>query len=1517
MTDLRGPGTRVLLIGTAQYSDPSLPSLPSVSRSVTALSGLLRERCGVSENQCRVLLNPPDARTMAQAVAEEAQSAETVLVIYYLGHGLLGPGGELYLTASQTGELTPGLASHQALPFSAITEALAECRASCVAVILDCCFSGRPVTGLRAAVEPVFTLPATHGAYLLASAERLALAPEHQEFTTFSGALISLLTDGDRRGPRMLTLEDAYDFLFRTLRERGGPLPRRQAGDRSGELVLAVNPAQPEPEEPDDDVASPSHCPYLGLSAFNVDDAALFRGRERLIGELVAAAANALALRSPLVVVGPSGAGKSSLVHAGLLARLRESPAGLPGAAGWPCITLATPGDYPLQALAARLSPDRIVTADDLRQDPSRAADLVARLVRLPPRLADPALPPRLVLVIDQFEQLFVPSVSATERAAYLATIRAIARHEALVVLALRADFYGHAAEHPELLEALTVSQFIVGPMRPQEMQEAIEEPAKTVGLRLDPGLAEVILHELGAVDGTIVGSDALPLLSHALWAIWQHRSGSRLTMTGYHAVGRVTGAIATSAEEAYGAMSPDEQDSVRRMLPRLVRVGDEAPDTTRQLDRSALLRGLPDQEAAARALDRLTAARLVTLDRGSVRLSHEALIRSWPLLSGWVEADREWLKVSQRLAQDARTWQESGRDKSRLYRGGTLAGVRERAGASGRADELPSDAAGFLASSVQQERRVSRRRTAFIITLSLLLVLALGGGGTTLAFQRQADAQRNAALARLVAQEAGLFRSADPNLATQLSIIAYQIDHQSGTDALLASQGSPGILDDGEPTLDMAQSSGEKVVAVSTGTAIRLLNYQTGQYLGQTGAVATGPVVIGSAKSLLVGATGSLASLYPVSANVNTGSGLQVSRDLIQLWSITDPAHPRPLAVVPAHSADVVALALSPDERVLAAASMDGFIRIWDVADPGHPALIATLPGDGEAVYSLAFDPVGSILASTGADYKIRLWDLAQPAHPALLSQVPASTVNLNPMDPAMPHRVAFSADGKYLAGVTQVNSSEYPEVWNISNPRAPRAYVKPDTASASTFCAAVMGLAVIDNNSTPLTVLSSCPNELDVWQRETNRPTETQELQEMASLASPTDSQGTGTGGQMLTESGSVILNASPVGIEVWRVNSAEPGSLVNLRTYGGFAQGGFAVNSAGQPFLADTAWSGLIRLWSLSNPVNPRRLAYYADTSFPTTPLEVSMQANGIALSGNGKMLAGSEVHNGIPEVVLYRTARPQGAPVATIRNLSNGAIALALSSTGNLLAVSDNTNSASHNEPPVVKLYSLQDLSRPRLISALPGNTYDVLFSPDGRMLVALTANMMLTWDISDPSRPVELPAEHLSVASGYSAAAFSPDGALLAVKDGAGVLRLWHVGSNRLMGQSVLTEQASGTGTSVAFSPDGQTLAVAALPNGNSNSPVINLWDVANPAVPRLDAQWAQPDESTIYGLGFSSNGQVLAVEGQNYINLWSTNPALITSDLCADSGDAITPAQWNAYVPGLPYRPPCAREAIR
>lgn len=754
MTGLSGEGVRVLLIATATHDDDALPAVPAVRRSAEDLRAVLLER-GVRPEALRLVLDPADARAMATAVTEEAQRATAVLLVYFIGHGLPGPGGELHLAARSTGAtLVPGLAEHQALSFATLRQALSTSRAASVVVVLDCCYSGRSSLEARAHA-PGFELAPAHGLYLIGSAEQLALAEPDAAHTAFTGTVIDLLTHGDPRGPRQLTLDALYDAVFRTMRDAQQPLPRRQAGDRSGNLVLAPNPAvSAQPAAPPDEPQDPGRCPYPGLDAFGIDDVGLFHGREQMTKRLLAAVAES---DGPLVLVGASGSGKTSLLNAGLLAELRAD--GLPGSAGWPVVRV-TPGASPLDRLAARLDAASPDAADLLRADPGHTA-----------RLVGDRLGPRLVLLVDQLEELFTLCPDPAERTAFLRAVTALAepaeeRPGALVVFTLRADFYGQAAAHPELLPSLRDRQLLVEPMAGDELRAAIERPAAAAGLTLDDGLADLILHELGPPRAGV-----LPLLSHVLWSTWRRRSGSRLTVAGYRAVGGISEAIAATAEQVYGELDEPGRDAVRQMLPRLVRVGEDAADTARPVERSALLHDLPDLHAAQRAIDRLTEARLLTLDRDTARISHEVLLRAWPRLKKWIDADRDWLRAAQQLADDVGAWRQADRDPSLLYRGNRLAAVRERAAG---AAALEPELAEFIDVSRRHERRRTRRdRIAVALLVVLLLVAA---GLTTWATKANQETQRQLRIAqsRALAEDSMRFRDLDPRVALQLAQAAW-----------------------------------------------------------------------------------------------------------------------------------------------------------------------------------------------------------------------------------------------------------------------------------------------------------------------------------------------------------------------------------------------------------------------------------------------------------------------------------------------------------------------------------------------------------------------------------------------------------------------------------------------------------------------------------------------------------------------------------------------------------------------
>ncbi|KIF00452.1 hypothetical protein PL81_41170 [Streptomyces sp. RSD-27] len=410
------------------------------------------------------------------------------------------------------------------------------------------------------------------------------------------------------------------------------------------------------------------------------------------------------------------------------------------------------------------------------------------------------------------------------------------------MVLALRADFYGQAAAHPELLAALRDSQLLVEPMTPDELRAAVDGPAAAAGLVLDEGLADVILHEFGATTDRQPAAGALPLLSHVLWATWLRRSGSRLTVAQYRAAGGIAEAIKTTADSTYDGLDPQGREAVRLMLPRLVRVGEDTADTAQPVDRSALLHGLPDTAAAQLALDRFTRARLITLDHDSARISHEALLRAWPLLTEWVDADREWLRARQHLVADARAWERAGRESSLLYRGSRLAAVRERAASSADADAPDSVLAEFVDASWRQERRGARRTRIAVAFLMVLVVLATSGLIGSVIFQHRAERSGERDLARYLAAEAEDLREQQPGLAKQLSLVSYRMDKEAGRGALLNSRRSPGVINADERAEDLAYSGDGRVLAISVGAAIEL-RFQDGSARVEAGL--TGPVTI------------------------------------------------------------------------------------------------------------------------------------------------------------------------------------------------------------------------------------------------------------------------------------------------------------------------------------------------------------------------------------------------------------------------------------------------------------------------------------------------------------------------------------------------------------------------------------------------------------------------------------------------------------------------------------------------
>src|SRR5215208_6008436 len=418
-------------------------------------------------------------------------------------------------------------------------------------------------------------------------------------------------------------------------------------------------------------------CPYKGLNYFDESDADLFVGREGLTAKLVerilSLMSNGVVSQTRfLAVVGASGSGKSSLVRAGLVPALRWDKKSV----DWP-IHVLTPGAHPLESLAMTLTSESesvIATStliDDLSRDPRSLPLFVKR--QLPPGNQTPVL-----LIIDQFEELFTLCHSQEERTSFvenLLTATSESDGPLMLLITLRADFYAHCAAYVHLREALAQNQEYIGAMTDQELRRAIEEPARRGRWEFEPGLVDLLLHDVGHEPG------ALPLLSHALLETWQRRRGRMMTMSGYSSSGGVRGAIAETAEAVFTDQFNEEQQAIaRRLFLRLTELGDETAtgDTRRRATFNELILKPEDSDTTRQVLKILADARLITTSENSVEVAHEALIREWPTLRSWLEDNREGLRLHHQLTEAAQEWDSLNREPDMLYRGARLTQVQE-----------------------------------------------------------------------------------------------------------------------------------------------------------------------------------------------------------------------------------------------------------------------------------------------------------------------------------------------------------------------------------------------------------------------------------------------------------------------------------------------------------------------------------------------------------------------------------------------------------------------------------------------------------------------------------------------------------------------------------------------------------------------------------------------------------------------------------------------------------------------
>jgi WD40 repeat protein/DNA-binding SARP family transcriptional activator len=537
--------------------------------------------------------------------------------------------------------------------------------------------------------------------------------------------------------PQDGTLSLGEGAVDRVVARATDPDPRRRQSSVD-ELAAELREALTVPVDPTTAFV-PTRNPYRGLAAFEQADADDFHGRERAVGQMV----DVLEQERLLVVVGPSGIGKSSGVKAGLLPALANGA--LAGSETW-LVAEMVPGQSPFERLAAALG--RVATV----APPDVAGELAAS-VRSLDDVARQLLPDgtELVVVVDQFEELFTQTIDDHERRAFLKMIVDIASGASGVVrlvATLRADYFDRPLGYPGVGDAIKGRTVAVGAMTDDELADAVRLPAAGVGVEIEPALVDRITTEAALQPG------ALPLVQHTMVELFAGRQSNVITLAAFDEAGGLAGAIGRRAEAIYAGFDDQRRDATRRVFLRLVNVGEDRDDTRRRVRRTELEQlGISADDLQA-VLDEYGRHRLLTFDRDptsrtpTVEVAHESLLAEWERFAGWVDDARDDLLTRRRLESAAHDWMSSGSDPSFLYGGGRLELAESWAAGSGF--ELTDDEHRFLATSrakVDRDQVVRTRRRRIIVgLLAAALVVAIVGAAVALVQRSSAERQANRA---------------------------------------------------------------------------------------------------------------------------------------------------------------------------------------------------------------------------------------------------------------------------------------------------------------------------------------------------------------------------------------------------------------------------------------------------------------------------------------------------------------------------------------------------------------------------------------------------------------------------------------------------------------------------------------------------------------------------------------------------------------------------------------------------
>ncbi len=1241
----------------------------------------------------------------------------------------------------------------------------------------------------------------------------------------------------------------------RAARDRGGL--RTAESEVAGDVVdlqlvqeLAELYGSESPEDLADLGPAPVPCPYKGLATFGAADAEYFFGRERLVAELVAR----LVGSTFLAVVGPSGSGKSSAVRAGLMPALSSGV--LPGSERWMQVVMR-PGEHPMAELERALAVIEPAASGDAGIGPlDGAASAVPK-------------EGRLVLLVDQFEEAFTACRDDEERAAFVRELTA-GDERTIVVLAVRADYYGDCAAYPELADRLGASHVLVGPMQPDELRRAIELPARRVGLRVEPELVD------GLVADVVGEPGALPLLSTTLLELWQRREGRTLTMAAYRRIGGVRGSVARLAEDAFGRLSPEQQILARAILLRLAGAGEgeavvrrRVPLTEFDADRNA---------DAAAVLATLTDARLLTADEGSVEVAHEALLREWPRLRAWLEDDVQGRQLHRQLMEIARQWEDGGRDRADLYRGARLASALDWT--AGHAAELNERERAFLEESrgdaerqALRARKTNRRLRTLLAGVAIFLAVALVAGSVALVQRSHARNEARLAAeqalvsdARHLAAQSLVENHLDRSL--QLALAAVRLkDIPETRDALFSRLvESPAALRVMRGSqfhlLSLAISpDGKTLVAGGSSGRVDVFDLARGQRVAESAK-------LGFAVNNGSSSGGRYTEFSPdgrslAVAGVDTvGNGFLDLLDTVS-WGI------RLKVSIPVHPQTVIeGLAWSPDGGELAAAEVhlgDALSKDVDIFDgeTGRPTSRFPLTNDdlGNGTGWLAFWSNDFLITSTAAGGtqpkgRTEVWDIA-------------SHELVRPFHIGGP--LALSPDGR-MASIGEADGSVV--LLDLKSGAQQQLQGKHDTF--------VNDVAFSPDGAT--LVSTGSDRNVIVWDVSSRKIRET-----LIGHGGRVWRVAFGRDGRTIyscSEDGSVIVWDLTGGRSLLRPYAAGPGN-----------GGAWMYVNTGGTVIATRLGQGYLG----STGLNPIVFVDAKTLSKMGTVPGWDGGTSALALSPHGSVLATA----GKDSVVQLWNVKTQALD-ATLSTRSKGSYAYAgaFSPDGKTFAIG--SQDPSKKGTPVTSTITVWDTTgQPKWNRTVPQQVFRVSFSQDGRYVVgvvgalqAVDAQQADVLEVSTGRLVFQSPVFDLN-----GDAALSPDGGTVFIGDGFGNVSSWDVSSGKPAGPKFVA--SSDRILDLDVSAKGDLLAVG------GELGAVSIWNLKTGQRVGPDLQWPVRSGNVPYALvQFTANEQLVVGYADGTGMVLDLNPSDWEARACAAAGP-LSPEAWRGLVPDQPYQDIC------